>query len=135
MTTGNLLLRVPLTVAAATTFALSVAPLAGADSLGTHCTDWMKISSDFSTGEKMFCAAAPGTGDAGLSWTAWSQGAWGDAPPVGPVGSPCPGPQYTYGLSSDGYVVWCYPGGTVLLPGADQYRPAVSDMVWSLYSP
>ena len=127
--------RVPLTVAAAAALAVALAPVAAADTLGAPCTEWMKFSADFNTGEKMFCAAPPGTGDYALTWTAWSQGAWGDAPPVGPVGSPCSAPNYSYGLSSDGYVVWCYSGGKVLLPGADGYVPAVASSVWSLYSP
>lgn len=127
--------RIPLTFAAAAALAVCSAPVAAADILGAPCTDWMKISADSGTGAKMFCAAPPGTGADALIWTAWSHGAWGDAAPVGPVGSPCSAPNYTFGLSSDGYVVWCYAGGTVLLPGADGYVPAASSKVWSLYSP
>ncbi len=127
--------RIPLTVAAAAALAVSLAPVAAADTLGAHCTDWMKISADATTGAKMFCAAPPGTGDYALTWTAWSHGAWGNAPAVGPVGSPCSAPIGTFGLSSDGYVVWCYAGGKVLLPGGDGYVPAASSSVWSLYSP
>jgi hypothetical protein len=127
--------RVSLTVTAAAALAVALAPVAAADTLGAPCTDWMKLSADFTTGEKMFCAASPGTDDSALTWTAWSQGAWSDAPPVGPVGSPCSAPNYTFGLSSDGYVVWCYAGGKVLLPGGDGYVPADSWSVWSLYSP
>jgi hypothetical protein len=132
---GVLMFHVPLTVAAVAALSVSLAPVAAADTLGAQCTDWMKISADSTTGAKMFCAAPPGTGDDALTWTAWSQGAWSDAPPVGPVGSPCSGPNYAFGLSSDDYIVWCYAGGKVLLPGGDGYVPAASSSVWSLYSP
>ncbi len=122
-------------IAAAVALAGSLAPAAAADTLGTPCTEWMKVSADSATGEKLFCAAPPGTGDNALAWTGWSMGAWGDAPAVGPVGSPCSAPDYAYGLSSDGYVVWCYSSGQVLLPGSTGYVPAASPRVWSLYSP
>ncbi len=129
------MLRFGIWCAATVASALSFAPVAVADSVGAPCTEWMKISTDAATGAKMFCAAPPGAGASALTWTDWSRGAWGDAPVVGPVGSPCSARAYSFGLSSDGYVVWCYAGGTVLLPGADGYVPAVSSQVWSLYSP
>ncbi len=127
--------RISLTFAAAAALAVALAPVATADTLGAPCTEWMKISSNPTTGERMFCAAPPGTDDSALVWTPWSDGAWSDAPPVGPVGSPCLAPNYTFGLSADGYVVWCYAGGKVLMPGGDGYVPAAAWSVWSLYSP
>jgi hypothetical protein len=34
------------------------APIASADAVGASCNDWMKISSDSSTGQRVFCAEA-----------------------------------------------------------------------------
>ncbi len=129
------MLRFGFVIATAAVTAVSLAPAASADTLGAPCGDWMKISADPITGEKMFCAAPPGSGGDALTWTAWNRGAWGDAATVGPVGSACSDRPYTFGLSSDGYVVWCYARGEVLLPGADGYVPAAFPSVWSIYSP
>lgn len=129
------MLRLGISVSTTAALAVALAPAAAADTLGTHCTDWMRVSTDASTGAKMFCAAGPGSDEDALAWTDWSQGAWGDAPTVGPVGSACRGSVPPFGLSSDGYVVWCRADGTVLLPGADEYVPADSSQVWSIYSP
>jgi len=80
----------------------------------------------------MFCA---GTSHA-LTWQPWTKAAWGTLTPVGPAGSPCTATTFTFGQSSDGYVVWCVgpPQSTVaLLPGGRTLNP--STPVWSVYSP
>jgi hypothetical protein len=114
--------------------ALGLAPVAGASTAGDRCSQWMKIGTDSATGARMFCAAPPGTDDSQLTWTAWSSGAWGDAPAVGPVGSSCGTlPTFTFGQSSDGYVVWCVRDQQTLLPG--NQTGYASTPTWSLYSP
>ena len=103
-----------LTLAAATTGvtllgATVTAPIASADSLGGgSCSDWMKISADSATGNRVFCAQArPGDPDSPLVWTAWDSpyaSAWGSLLLVGPVASLCAAAEYTFGRSTDSYV-------------------------------
>lgn len=111
-------------------------PVASADTVGAPCPDWMKIGTDSSTGQQMFCAA-PSIPARDLTWQPWSKGAWGSLPVVGPAGSPCTAPTFTYGQSSEGYVVWCAgpPQITIaLLPGGRQINN-LKTPVWSVYSP
>jgi hypothetical protein len=109
------------------------APVASADTVGDPCPDWMKIGTDSSTGQQMFCAA-PSTPANALTWQPWSKAGWGTLTPVGPAGSPCTVPNYTFGRSPDGYVVWCYQGTQALLPGGRTLQNP-STPVWSVYSP
>lgn len=113
--------------------ALVSAPVASADTVGDPCPDWMKIGTDSSTGQQMFCAA-PSTPAHALTWQPWSKAGWGTLTPVGPAGSPCTVPNYTFGQSPDGYVVWCYQGTQALLPGGRTLQNP-STPVWSVYSP
>ena len=47
-------------------------PVASADAVGSACNDWMKISTDSGSGERIFCAQArPGDPDSPLAWLAW----------------------------------------------------------------
>jgi hypothetical protein len=97
------------------------APIASADAVGASCNDWMKISSDSSTGQRIFCAeATPGDHDSPLTWLSWddpSARGWESLPLVASTGTPCSAPPFTFGRSTDSYVVWCEQG------------------VWSVYSP
>jgi hypothetical protein len=115
---------------------LMSAPVASADAVGDLCPDWMKIGTDSSSGQQMFCAA-PSTPAHALTWQPWSKAAWGTLTSVGPAGSPCTAPTFTFGQSSDGYVVWCAgpPQSTVaLLPGGRTLQNP-STPVWGVYSP
>ncbi len=110
--------------------ALWLAPAATADTLDAVCPDpqWMKVSTDAATGQHIVCAGK--YPDPNLTWKA----IFNDLPMVGAAGSSCAGmAPFTLGQSSDGYVVWCYSGGTALMPGMKQVD--VSSPVWSLYSP
>ena len=88
-------------IAALAAFAalLVSAPVASAETAGDPCPDWMKIGTDSSTGQQMFCAA-PSTPANVLTWQPWSKGAWGTLTPVGPAGSTCTVPNYIFGRST-----------------------------------
>ena len=104
-------------------------PRASADTVGSPCTDWMKIGTDPSSGQQVFCA--------GHVWQPWSKGAWGSLAIVGPAGSPCNAASFAFAQSSDDYVVWCLrpPVQTkALLPGGRQVK-ILKTPVWGLYSP
>lgn len=118
--------------------ALSLAPAATADdTLGAVCPDsqWMKLSTDAATGQRIVCAGA--YPDPNSTWETTASGrasSFNELPMVGAAGSSCAGmAPFTLGESSDGYVVWCRSEGTALLPGKERVK--VSSPVWSLYSP
>jgi hypothetical protein len=127
--------RVLLTAAVAAVLFMGAAPVASADTVGGPCVDWMKIGTDSSTGQRMFCAA-PSSPARNLTWQPWTKGAWGSLSVVGPAGSPCTAPTFTFAQSSEGYVVWCAgpPQITIaLLPGG-QTMTNLKGPVWSVYS-
>ena len=75
-------------------------PVASADAVGSACNDWMKISTDSGSGERIFCAQArPGDPDSPLGWLAWDSPStnWGSLPLVGPTASPYAAAPYTFG--------------------------------------
>jgi len=128
---GSRFLAVAIAAVGAT---VGTAPVAAAQALGDPCSQWMQVGVDAQTGERMFCAAPPGSGTEAMTWIDWSRGAWGSAPMVGPVGSGCDGqPNFAFGIASDGYVVWCVQNQKTFLPGnATGYA---SIPTWSLYAP
>lgn len=99
------------------------------------CDDWMKFSTDSATGQEMICSGLP---MAPTTWHSTASGiaaGLGDNPRVGPTGSPCNEPPYTFGRSSDGYAVWCYSGSQALMPGLQWLDTPDQRPVWALYSP
>jgi hypothetical protein len=52
-----------------------------------------------------------------MSWDHPFAASWRSLPLVASTGTPCSAPPYTFGISTDSYVVWCQEG------------------TWSIYSP
>lgn len=121
----------PVTVVAAPT--TSTAQFPDGPTIGDECGDWMKFSTDPVSGQTMLCGAYPGRGNS-MQWFSAEEGAVGpakgtaDKPRVGKIGSSCRGEvPFTFGRSSDNYLVWCTGGG--------EYDPAGSKPTWTKYSP
>ena len=121
-----------------TVLGLGAAAPAAADTLGAVCPDsqWMKLSTDAATGQRIVCAGA--YPDPVSRWESTSSGRasnFNNLPMVGRAGSSCAGiPAFTLGQSSDGYVVWCLSNGTAYFPGMIPVKVS-TDALWSLYSP
>jgi serine/threonine-protein kinase len=115
----------------------SAAQVPTGPTVGDQCNDWMKISIDATTEQEMICSGYP---DDYPKMTWYSSGStlvggMADAPRVGRTGSPCNVPPFTFGRSSDGYSVWCFGGGTALMPGGKSLSVPNESPVWALYSP
>lgn len=94
--------------------------------IGSQCYDWMKFSTDSTTGQEMVCGGAPN--DPTTTWQSTASGmasGMANLPRVGMTGSACSAPPYTFARSSDGYAVWCVGDGA----------RAADNPVWIKYSP
>jgi hypothetical protein len=128
-------MKLPFIAVGALAAGLITAPTINADTLGAVCPDrlWMKLSTDANTGQRIVCAGA--YPDPILTWESTASGRvsnFNSLPMVGATGSSCAGiPSFTFGESSDGYVVWCSTAG--YLPGGS--RVSGNGPEWVLYSP
>jgi len=124
------------TVTAAPTTTTSEVP--AGPSVGDECDDWMKVSKDAATGQEMICSGYPDERPK-MTWVSTQASlvaTLAAAPRTGSkTGSRCSEPPYTFGRSSDGYIVWCYSGERALMPGLKWLSTPDRRSVWALYSP
>ena len=123
------------TVTAAPTTSTSEVPVG--PRVGEECFDWMKVSNDSATGQEMICSGYPDERPK-MTWVSAHESLVATiaaAPRVGKTGSRCSEPPYTFGRSSDGYIVWCYSGDRALMPGLKWLSTPDRRSVWALYSP
>lgn len=117
---------VPPPVTVTVTPPASTTAVVSGPTIGDQCDDWMKFSTDSTTGQEMVCGGAPD--DPTTTWQSTASGmasGMANLPRVGASGSACSAPPYTFGRSSDGYAVWCVGGGS----------QAVDTPVWTKYRP